>query len=145
MDTSENVPQKIIITVAEAIERRLVGRGDTEWTNPCEVNQTLEIFLGPVTPYQLIEQQVAGDKVIQTARTLMLPTFVGVVIKPGETVKLPSEWDRVIHRVHRGAIVGGSAPALRRAGQTEKVDIGVVPPEMGGGVPSGTMRRVFED
>lgn len=42
--------------------------------------------------------------------------------KPGETKTLPSRYDRVIHTVYNGVIIGGSAPQLVNLGSNAKLD-----------------------
>lgn len=43
--------------------------------------------------------------------------FQHVEIKPGEVKELPSSWDRAIHDVRGGVVMGGHAPQLVREGQ----------------------------
>ena len=142
---------KIVLTLRDALAKRLVGqlREDgspamTEWSNPTQEAIRLEVFLGPITPHHIREQIVEGERVVEKVRTVHLATFVGVEIEPGKKAKLPSEWDRVVHRVHNGSVIGGQAPLLRRTGQGYEVDKALLPPSAGGPLPLGPTQRRIE-
>ena len=61
----------------------------TLWRNPTDKEQRVDLFAGPGKRRRII-------------------------IKPGEEVKIPGEYDRGIHDVRGGVTVGGYAPALER-------------------------------
>lgn len=142
----KNSNEVAILTLAEAREKHpmLLGDGVTEWHNPTADRMMIEFSLGPVTRRQFGAS--IDDDEVRPARACMLHTIVRVPIEPGAKVKLPKIWDRAIHHIDKGAIIGGSAPQLRRAaGQIEKVDRAILSPAAGGPRPMSAYARVIED
>lgn len=70
----------------------------SQWHNPLDVEQHVDVY--------------EGDN--------RRPTRYRV--PPGETRPIPSRYDRVVHRVHNGVIIGGQAPQLVKVGSNEKLD-----------------------
>ena len=103
-------PARPEMSLEEALRTLRFREGRTRWTNPLKVPQTIEIAHA-------------------TEGHPMQNVFIRVVIAPGETVELPSEWSSAIHRrgAHDGRVVGGQAPLLRREGQTYGVDSALDP------------------
>lgn len=77
----------------EPVEEKL-----TQWHNPLAVEQHVDLFVG-------------GERRPTRYRW-----------KPNETRALPSRFDRAIHTVHNGVIIGGLAPQLVNLGSGDKLD-----------------------
>ncbi len=75
----------------------------TTWRNPTDKEQRVDLFAGPGKRRR-------------------------IVFRPGEEVKVPSEYDRGIHDVRGGVTVGGYAVALERVSGATPLAPALEPP-----------------
>jgi hypothetical protein len=83
----------------------------TVWTNPTTTTVTFDLVIAGATGWG------------QNGTPPQRPKVRRVVVKPGETVSLPTEHDDGIQRIRDGRVVAGLAVQLRRAtGPTVELD-----------------------
>ncbi|HEX7604998.1 MAG TPA: hypothetical protein VF316_25450 [Polyangiaceae bacterium] len=110
---------KKIITAATLNDEAPRNCKKTAWHNPTGSHLVAEVY---VSPPRTLAEGIEGEDGRYAGRRVEPACWARCEWEPGETLSIPSEYDRAIHTLDRaGNVVGGLAPQLRRVGAPEPI------------------------
>lgn len=101
------------------------GHTTTKWLNPTNEHMHVDVFVKTAQAQNV--DGLEDFRPIRTQRAEILKTRLD--FPPGVEVMLPSEYDRAIHCVRDGIVIGGGAPMLRNLGSADKLHPSLDPSE----------------